>query len=49
MTDDEFKMKIFPWIYDTKSIKDSEKRGDILTEKIAKIFPNSRIHIFVSC
>lgn len=44
---DDIKVKLFPFVYDTKSMTDGEQRRDLLKEKLKVLYPQHNIHIFV--
>lgn len=47
MTSDEIKSKAFPFVFDTKSETDSEKRCENLYESLNNTFPNYNVNVFV--
>lgn len=45
MGNDELKEQLFCWIYDTREVKEMEKRRNILAEKIDEKFPGYKYYI----
>ncbi|CAF0774773.1 unnamed protein product [Adineta ricciae] len=44
---DELKSKAFPFVYDTKSETDIEKRHDLIRTSLKNLLPNYRVHTFI--
>ena len=47
LSGDEIKVKVFPFVYDTKNINDSERRRDILKDKLKILFPQHNVNLFI--
>lgn len=45
ISSDELKEKMFPWVYDSKSISDIVKRREFLTKKMKEKFPNANYFV----
>ena len=47
MNSDEIKAKAFPFVYDTRSITNDERRRDLLQASLKNIFPNHNVNVFI--
>jgi hypothetical protein len=47
MNSDVIKSKAFPFVYDTRSITDSERRRTVLRDSLKNIFPNHYVNVFI--
>jgi hypothetical protein len=47
MNPNVIKSKAFPFVYDTRSITDSERRRTVLRDSLKNIFPNHYVNVFI--
>ena len=49
ISESAIKAKAFPFVYDTKSETDIEKRRDSLSASLKTVFPQHNVNIFIFC